>query len=99
MRKLLLGTVALVALVGPAAAAEMRPPVYKAPPPVVPVWSWTGCFLGGHAGGVTVAARFHVETNAGGRALQSVRALHLRESALHAELNQRRIPSFSIKFL
>lgn len=52
MRKLLLGTVALVALVGPAAAAEMRPPVYKAPPPVVPVWSWSGCFLGGHAGGL-----------------------------------------------
>ncbi|HET7252512.1 MAG TPA: porin family protein, partial [Xanthobacteraceae bacterium] len=52
MRKLLLGTVALVALVGPAAAADMRPPVYKAPPPVVPVWSWSGCFLGGHAGGL-----------------------------------------------
>jgi len=52
MRKLLLGTVALVALVGPAAAADMRPPVYKAPQPVVPVWSWSGCFLGGHAGGL-----------------------------------------------
>jgi outer membrane immunogenic protein len=52
MRKLLLGTVALVALVDPAAAADMRPPVYKAPPPVVPVWSWSGCFLGGHAGGL-----------------------------------------------
>ena len=30
----------------------MRAPVYKAPPPSVPVWSWTGCYAGGHAGGL-----------------------------------------------
>ena len=23
----------------------MRAPVYKAPPPVVPAWSWTGCYV------------------------------------------------------
>ena len=50
MRKFLLGTAALIALASPAIAADMRPPVYKAPPPAVPVWSWTGCYLGGHAG-------------------------------------------------
>jgi outer membrane immunogenic protein len=52
MRKFLLGTAALIALVSPAMSADMRTPVYKAPPPVVPVWSWTGCYLGGHAGGL-----------------------------------------------
>ena len=42
MRKFLLGTAALIVLAGPAIAADMRGPVYKAPPPVVPAWSWTG---------------------------------------------------------
>jgi outer membrane immunogenic protein len=50
MRKFLLATAALIAFAGPAIAADMRAPVYKAPPPVVPAWSWTGCFVGGHAG-------------------------------------------------
>jgi outer membrane immunogenic protein len=30
----------------------MRDRVYEAAPPVVPVWSWTGCYAGGHAGGL-----------------------------------------------
>ena len=35
-----------------ARAADMPVrPVYKAPPPVVPVWSWTGCYIGANAGG------------------------------------------------
>src|SRR5262245_52387656 len=68
MRKILIGTAALIALATPAAPADMRVPVYKAPPPAVPVWSWTGCYVGGHAGGIwakqkdwivrTPAARF-----------------------------------------
>src|SRR5258708_38048401 len=29
----------------------MRAPLYKAPP-LAPVWSWTGCYVGGHAGGL-----------------------------------------------
>ena len=52
MRKFLPGTAVLMALVSPAIAADMRAPVYKVPPPVVPVWSWTGCYVGGHAGGL-----------------------------------------------
>ena len=52
MRKFLLATAALIAFAGPAITADMRAPVYKAPPPVVPSWSWTGCFLGGHGGSV-----------------------------------------------
>ena len=53
MRKLLLSGIALAVLAGPAMAADLqaRPPLYKAPPPPVPVWSWTGCYIGGHLGG------------------------------------------------
>jgi outer membrane immunogenic protein len=56
MRNLLLGTVAVVALIaGPASAADLAvkaAPVYKAPPPVVTYYSWTGCYVGGHVGGL-----------------------------------------------
>jgi len=49
MKKLALGIIGLTALVaGPAMAADM--PV-KAPPPPPPVFSWTGCYIGVHAGG------------------------------------------------
>jgi outer membrane immunogenic protein len=54
MKRLLLTTVALTALVaGPAMAADLSRPLYKAPPPPPPpVWSWTGCYIGGHVGGL-----------------------------------------------
>jgi outer membrane immunogenic protein len=51
MKKLLLGSVALAALIaGPAMAADLpvKAPVYKAPPSVV--YSWTGCYVGAHVG-------------------------------------------------
>jgi outer membrane immunogenic protein len=51
MKKLLLAGTALggLALAGPALAADL--PV-KAPPVVAPaVFSWTGCYIGGHVGG------------------------------------------------
>jgi outer membrane immunogenic protein len=51
MRKFLCGT-ALMALASPAISADLRTPVYKALPPAGPVWSWSGCFVGGHAGGL-----------------------------------------------
>jgi outer membrane immunogenic protein len=55
MKKLLLASVAGVALIaaGSANAADLRAPAYKAPPPVVapvPVFSWTGCYIGAHVG-------------------------------------------------
>jgi outer membrane immunogenic protein len=49
MKKLMLGSVALAAMVaGPAVAADM--PVKAPPPPPVPAFSWTGCYVGGHIG-------------------------------------------------
>ena len=53
MRKFLLATTVLIVPAGPALAADLPSPVYKAsPPPAVPAWSWTGCYVGGHAGGL-----------------------------------------------
>ncbi len=66
MRKFLLGTAALIVLAGPALAADMRRPVYKAPPPVVPAWSWTGCYVGGHVGGLWAKATEWVVRTPGG---------------------------------
>jgi outer membrane immunogenic protein len=52
MKKLLLATIAFsgLAISGPSLAADLRAPVYKAPPPVAAPWSWTG-FYGGLNGG------------------------------------------------
>ncbi len=56
MKKLFLASMAVIALAaGPASAADLSAkPVYKAPmvAPVAPVFSWTGCYFGGNAGGV-----------------------------------------------
>jgi opacity protein-like surface antigen len=54
MRKLLLASAAGIALAaGSASAADLGVPTYKSPPVVAPVriFTWTGCYLGGHVGG------------------------------------------------
>jgi outer membrane immunogenic protein len=57
MKKILLATVALTVLAAPAMAADLARPAppppapYKAAPPVY-FYSWTGCYIGGHAGGL-----------------------------------------------
>jgi outer membrane immunogenic protein len=55
MKKLLLGTVALVALGAtvPALAADLaaRPYATKAPAYAAPIYNWTGFYIGGHIGG------------------------------------------------
>ena len=66
MRKFLFATAALIALASPASAADMRLPVYKAPPPAVPVWSWSGCYLGGHAGGLWATQKDWIVRTPGG---------------------------------
>jgi outer membrane immunogenic protein len=49
MKKLGAFSVLIVLAAGPAMAADMR--VKAPPPPVVPVWSWTGFYIGGDLGG------------------------------------------------
>ncbi len=53
MKKIFLGTVALVALAVPATAADLAArPYTKAPPPAyAPIYNWTGFYIGGHVGG------------------------------------------------
>jgi outer membrane immunogenic protein len=53
MRKILLAStaIAVVMAAGAAGAADMSRPVYKAPPPPIPVFSWTGWYVGVHVGG------------------------------------------------
>jgi outer membrane immunogenic protein len=58
MRKIALAAAAAVAITGTASAADLGAPRYRPPvTPVVPVapvvlpFSWTGCYLGGFAGG------------------------------------------------
>ncbi len=52
-KSLVFGSLALVAFIAePGLAADMpvKAPVYKAPP--VYAYSWTGCYIGGHVGGL-----------------------------------------------
>lgn len=49
MRKVLGMVGATLAFAGSALAADLGKPVYKAPP-LMPVFSWTGCYIGGNAG-------------------------------------------------
>src|SRR5437763_16731561 len=53
MKKLFLGSIALVALGlgAPAAFAAERPvPAYAPPPPPPPAYTWSGCYVGASAG-------------------------------------------------
>lgn len=52
MRKLLLGTAAVVALVAPAISADMQALTDTPSRPVASAWNWTGCYVGGAAGGL-----------------------------------------------
>jgi len=55
MKKLMLASAALGALTiaGPLMAADLpaRMPYKAPPPPPIPYFSWTGCYIGGHVGG------------------------------------------------
>jgi outer membrane immunogenic protein len=65
MKKLLLGSVALVALsLGtPAAfAADKRVPAYTPPPPPVPVYTWSGCYVGASAGSSSGTSQHYTTT-------------------------------------
>ena len=52
---LLAGTALLTVVSGSAMAADMRPapaPVYTKAPMMAPLFTWTGCYVGGNAGGL-----------------------------------------------
>jgi outer membrane immunogenic protein len=53
MKQILLATASVLALAasGPAMSADLRMPVKAPPIAPVPVFSWTGCYIGGHIGG------------------------------------------------
>ena len=53
MKRIFLGGIALaVFMIEAAAAADVGPaPVYKAPPPLAPVFTWSGIYAGGNIGG------------------------------------------------
>src|SRR6266481_3013032 len=57
MKKILLATATVALLAAPAMAADIKAPVYKAPPPVY-VFNWTGCFFGGNVGGLSAYKRW-----------------------------------------
>jgi outer membrane immunogenic protein len=63
MKKLMLASAALAALISPAIAADLARPLYKAPPPP-PVYSWTGFYLGGNLGYSWGHARTDIAGNA-----------------------------------
>jgi outer membrane immunogenic protein len=52
MRKLLIANCAMYALIGPGMAADLqvKAPIYKAPAAAA-AFNWTGCYIGGFAGG------------------------------------------------
>ncbi len=55
MKRLLLTGVAALAFAAPAVAADLPVRAYKAvPPPIVPVYDWSGFYVGGHIGGAWV---------------------------------------------
>jgi outer membrane immunogenic protein len=53
MKKLTFGSIAIATLLatGSALAADIPAPAYKAPPVIVPLFSWTGFYIGGDIGG------------------------------------------------
>jgi outer membrane immunogenic protein len=69
MKKMLLAGTALLPFVsGSAMAADMRPapaPVYTKAPMMAPAFSWTGCYIGGHGGGVWSNDHYVLNNGAG----------------------------------
>ena len=66
MKKLLLAMTALAAFTGSAFAADLPARTYTKAPPPPPVWSWTGFYIFGGAGGGLWAGDQHTQTTVGG---------------------------------
>jgi outer membrane immunogenic protein len=61
MKKLLLATTALAAFTASAFAADLPARTYTKAPPPAPVWSWTGFYIFGGAGGGLWASDQHTQ--------------------------------------
>ena len=75
MKKIFLGTVALMALAVPATAADLAArPYTKAPPPAAyaPIYNWTGFYIGGHVGGAFGSDSNLFNTGSDGRFLGGI---------------------------
>jgi outer membrane immunogenic protein len=66
MKKILLAMTALAAFTGSAFAADLPARTYTKAPPPPPVWSWTGFYIFGGAGGGLWAGDQHTQTTVGG---------------------------------
>jgi outer membrane immunogenic protein len=87
MKKILLGAIALLAmLAGPAGAADMRAPVLKAPPP--PPAYWDGFYLGLNAGYGWGRTSSEVESFDPATAALFAQANHLRPELLASSFRQ-----------
>jgi outer membrane immunogenic protein len=69
MKKLVLALTAVAAFTGSAIAADLPARYTKAPPPVAPLYNWTGFYIFGGAGGGLWAADSNLETFPGAAAL------------------------------
>jgi outer membrane immunogenic protein len=77
MKAFVVGGLTALAFAGAAQAADMpvKAPVRSAPPPVQ-AFSWTGCYIGGHAGGIMNASELTAFPLAGATAAQSAAGTH-----------------------
>ena len=82
MKRFLFTTVAFGVLALPAMAADMNPaPIYRAPVavPIVPVFAWTGCYVGGTVGGASVRSTDTWSANSrSGRLRSGLRCRHFQ---------------------
>jgi outer membrane immunogenic protein len=58
MKKLLFATTCLALTSTASMAADMSVPYTKAPVMAAPLFTWTGCYVGGHVGGGTMTSNF-----------------------------------------
>src|SRR5579863_6048879 len=76
MKKILLAGTALATLVsGSAMAADLRParaPIYTKAPVMAPAYSWTGCYVGGNAGGLWTTKTWSVATTGAAESTQDI---------------------------
>jgi outer membrane immunogenic protein len=76
MKKILLAGTALATLVsGSAMAADLRParaPIYTKAPMMAPAYSWTGCYVGGNAGGLWTTKTWSNATTGAAQSTQDI---------------------------